>query len=153
MLADPVIVHADDLHDALMAGLGDKVDIHTGTEITTVRAGTATRPSVATAKQRFEADLVVAADGCRSLIRPRLAPASVITAAGYTAWRAVIPWFRVPKLADSLPPAGQLLGIGHRFSYATLGERGSLGGPTRGGIYWTAYGARRAPARSRRRPS
>src|SRR5262245_13263295 len=38
---DPVVVHADDLHDTLMAGLGEKIEIRTGVEITTVRAGTA----------------------------------------------------------------------------------------------------------------
>jgi 2-polyprenyl-6-methoxyphenol hydroxylase-like FAD-dependent oxidoreductase len=135
---DTVIVNADDLHEALMAALGDRVEIHTGTEITSVRAGTAARPSVAAGDRRFEADLVVAADGSRSFIRSRLLPASTVAAAGYTSWRAVIPWFRVPRLAEGQPFAGDLLGTGHRFRYASLGERGSLGGPVKGGVYWAA---------------
>ncbi len=143
-----VVVHADDLHDALMAGLGEKIEIRTGVEVTTVRAGTAERPAVGTGKHTFEADLIVAADGSRSAIRRRLAPQSAVTSAGYTSWRAVIPWYRAPKLAETVPAAGELLGAGHRFLHAALGGRGTSGGSTRGGIYWvaTAPGAVRPEA-------
>lgn len=134
----PLVAHADDLHDALMAGLGDKIEIRTGVEITSIRAGDATWPSVSTAKQTFQGDLVVAADGAASLIRRRLAPDAQLHSAGYTAWRAVIPWFRAPKLPDSVPAAGEMLGVGMRFSHATLGEGGITAGSTRGGIYWVA---------------
>ncbi|MGE5829311.1 MAG: FAD-dependent oxidoreductase [Micromonosporaceae bacterium] len=142
---EPVVVHADDLHDALMAGLGGRIEIRTGVEITTVRAGGADRPAVGTAKHTFEADLIVAADGSHSIIRRRLAPSSVVASAGFAAWRAVIPWFRAPRLSDSVPFAGEMLGAGHRFLHAMLGERGSAGNATRGGIYWvaTAPGAAR----------
>jgi 2-polyprenyl-6-methoxyphenol hydroxylase-like FAD-dependent oxidoreductase len=138
MTLPPYVVHADDLHDALMAGLGEKIEIRTGVDITSVRAGEADWPAVATTKHTFQADLVVAADGARSLIRRRLAPHSHVAPAGYTAWRAVIPWFRAPKLPDSVPAAGDMLGVGMRFSYSSLGERGTSGGSTRGGIYWVA---------------
>lgn len=131
----PVVVHSDDLHDALMAGLNDAVEIRSGCEITGVRASAARRATVTTEKHAFDADLIVAADGARSVIRRRLAPQSAVVAAGYTAWRAVIPWYRAP--APALP-AGQLLGAGQRFVYATLGERGNAGASTRGGIYWEA---------------
>jgi 2-polyprenyl-6-methoxyphenol hydroxylase-like FAD-dependent oxidoreductase len=134
----PFVVHADDLHDALMAGLGDKIEIRTGVEITSVRVGEASWPAVSTARHTFQADLVVAADGARSLIRRRLAPAAQVASAGYTAWRAVIPWYRAPKLPDQVPAAGEMLGVGMRFSHATLGERGTSAGSTRGGIYWVA---------------
>ncbi len=134
----PFVVHADDLHDALMAGLGDKIEIRTGVEITSVRIGEASWPAVSTAKYTFESDLVVAADGARSLIRRRLAPGAQVAPAGYTAWRAVIPWFRAPTLSDAVPAAGEMLGVGMRFNHATLGERGTSGGSTRGGIYWVA---------------
>jgi 2-polyprenyl-6-methoxyphenol hydroxylase-like FAD-dependent oxidoreductase len=135
---DPVVVHADDLHDALMAGLGENLEIRTGTEITSVRAGSADRPAVGTGKHTFEADLIVAADGSRSLIRRRLAAQSNLASAGYTAWRAVIPWYRAPKLPDTVPAAGEMLGAGQRFLHASLGERGTSGGSSRGGIYWAA---------------
>jgi 2-polyprenyl-6-methoxyphenol hydroxylase-like FAD-dependent oxidoreductase len=133
--APPTVVHADDLHDALMAGLGERIEIRTRTEVTSVRAGVADRPAVGTGKHTFEADLVVAADGARSLIRQRLVPRSAVVSAGYTTWRAVIPWFRAP---DQVAPAGEMLGAGQRFLHATLGDRGHAGGSARGGIYWAA---------------
>jgi 2-polyprenyl-6-methoxyphenol hydroxylase-like FAD-dependent oxidoreductase len=141
----PVVVHSDDLHDALMAGLNDNVEIRTGLEITAVRAAPAERPAVGTGKHTFEGDLIVAADGSRSAIRRRLAPQATVVAAGYTAWRAVIPWFRAPKLAEGTPSASQLLGAGLGFLHASLGDRGTAGGSARGGIYWvaTAPGAQR----------
>jgi 2-polyprenyl-6-methoxyphenol hydroxylase-like FAD-dependent oxidoreductase len=133
-----VVVHADDLHDALMAGLGERIEIRTGVEVTRVRAGMADRPAVGTVKHLFEADLVVAADGAQSLVRRRLAPQATLTAAGYTSWRAVIPWYRAPKLPDSAGTSGQMLGPGQRFLHAALGERASTASQTRGGIYWAA---------------
>jgi 2-polyprenyl-6-methoxyphenol hydroxylase-like FAD-dependent oxidoreductase len=142
-VGDPVVVHGDDLHDTLMAGLTDAVDIRTGIEVTSVRSGPLA--AVGTARHTFEADLVVAADGGHSIIRQRLAPEARLASAGYTTWRAVIPWFRAPKLPESAPPAGEMLGAGLRFLHATLGDRGSSGGSSRGGIYWaaTARGAAR----------
>jgi 2-polyprenyl-6-methoxyphenol hydroxylase-like FAD-dependent oxidoreductase len=134
----PVVVHAEDLHDALMAGLSDQVEIRTNVEITMVRAGLAERPSVSTSKHTFSADLIVAADGGRSQVRRLLAPQACLVAAGYTAWRAVVPWFRAPKLPDAVPAAGQMLGAGHRFLHASLGNRGNAGASARGGIYWVA---------------
>jgi 2-polyprenyl-6-methoxyphenol hydroxylase-like FAD-dependent oxidoreductase len=133
-----VVVHADDLHDALMAGLGERIEIRTGVEVTRVRAGTADRPAVGTAKHTFEADLIVAADGSGSLIRRRLAPQASLAAAGYTSWRTVVPWYRAPKLPDAVASSGQMLGPGQRFLHAALGERGSSASSTRGGIYWAA---------------
>lgn len=136
--ADPVVVHADDLHDSLMAGLGENIEIRTGTEITAVRAGSAGRPAVGNGKHTFEADLIVAADGSRSVIRRRLSAQSNLASAGYTAWRAVIPWYRAPRLPDTVPPAGEMLGAGQRFLHTCLGERGAAGASSRGGIYWAA---------------
>jgi 2-polyprenyl-6-methoxyphenol hydroxylase-like FAD-dependent oxidoreductase len=134
----PVVVHADDLHDTLMAGLSERTEIRTGIDVTTIRAGTAERPAVGTQKHTFEGDLIVAADGSHSMIRKRLAPESSVVSAGYTAWRAVIPWYRAPKLSDAVPLGGEMLGAGQRFLYAMLGERGSAGNSTRGGVYWAA---------------
>ena len=76
-------------------------------------------------------------------------PCSTVSAAGYTAWRAVIPWFRAPRLPDPPPSAGEMLGAGQRFLYTTIGDRGSSSASnTRGGIYWaaTAPGAPRPEA-------
>jgi len=134
----PLVVHADDLHDALMAGLGDKLEIRTSMNATSIRAGTSERPAVSTGKHLFEADLIVAADGSHSIIRRRLAPQSAVASAGFATWRAVIPWYRSPRLPDTVGFAGEMLGAGQRFLHAVLGERGSAGNSTRGGIYWAA---------------
>jgi 2-polyprenyl-6-methoxyphenol hydroxylase-like FAD-dependent oxidoreductase len=133
-----VVVHREDLHDALVAGLGGRIDIRTGVAVRTIRALAGELPAVGDGKQTWEGDLVVAADGVDSVVRRRLAPESVAVAAGCAAWRAVIPWYRAPKLPDLAGTGGETLGQGHRFRYALLGERGSAGGSSRGGIYWAA---------------
>lgn len=141
----PVVLHADDLHDLLMAGLGDRIEIRTGTEVTGVTVAGADWPAVTTGKHSFTADLVVAADGAGSAIRRRLVPHARVAAAGYTAWRALVPWFRAPRLPEDVPPAGEMLGAGMRFVHATLGQRWTGGEQSRGGVYWyaTAPGAMR----------
>ncbi|MEV4628427.1 NAD(P)/FAD-dependent oxidoreductase [Micromonospora sp. NPDC049523] len=137
----PVVVHREDLHDALIAGLGDQVDIRTGVQVRTVRAAPAERPAVGDGRNEFEADLVVAADGVDSAVRHRLAPEATVVSSGSAAWRAVIPWYRAPKLPADRPVNGETLGAGYRFVAISLGDRGSSGGSTRGGIYWVATAA------------
>jgi len=139
------VLHAGDLHDLLMSGLGNQVDIRMGVRVTTVSAAGSDLPSVGTDRQTFRADLVVAADGADSVIRRRLAPSARVATAGYTAWRALVPWHRAPRLSEAVPPVGELLGAGMRFGSATLGERWRAGEQTRGGVYWyaTAPGAPR----------
>jgi 2-polyprenyl-6-methoxyphenol hydroxylase-like FAD-dependent oxidoreductase len=133
-----LVVHREDLHDALVAGLGDGIDIRTGVGVRTIRALPEELPAVGDGRHTWEADLVVAADGVDSVVRRRLAPESTAVAAGCAAWRAVIPWYRAPKLPGVTGNGGETLGHGHRFRYALLGERGSAGGSSRGGIYWAA---------------
>lgn len=142
--ASVVVVHREDLYDALIAGLGEQVEIRTGVPVRGLRPASADRPAVSTGRGVVEADLVVAADGADSVIRPALAPSSTVISSGCAAWRAVIPWYRAPQL----PPeriSGEVLGAGYRFVSASLGERGSAGASSRGGIYWvaTAVGASR----------
>ncbi len=141
----PVVVHREDLHDALIAGLGDRVEIRTGVSVRTLLAAIGDRPSVGDGQHTYEADLVVAADGIDSEVRRRLAPESSAVSSGWAAWRAVLPWYRAPRLPVDRPVGGETLGAGYRFVTASLGERGSSGGSTRGGIYWvaTAVGASR----------
>ncbi len=144
----PYVVHREDLHDAFVAALGERIDIRTGVTVRTVPSG-GDRPAVGDGHTTWEADLVVGADGVRSAMRQRLAPESQAVSAGYAAWRAVIPWYRAPHLPPDTPPAGETLGIGHRFFHASLGERRSAGASSRGGIYWmaTAPGAARPEPR------
>jgi 2-polyprenyl-6-methoxyphenol hydroxylase-like FAD-dependent oxidoreductase len=137
----PVVVHSDDLQDALVAGLGDRVEIRTGATVRSVRANPGDRPAVGDGRTTFEADIVVAADGIDSAVRQRLAPESTVVSSGCAAWRAVIPWYRAPRLPGDVPVRGETLGAGYRFVAASLGERGSAGASTRGGIYWVATAA------------
>jgi 2-polyprenyl-6-methoxyphenol hydroxylase-like FAD-dependent oxidoreductase len=137
----PVVVHREDLHDALVAGLGDRVTIRTGVSVRGVRVSADDRPVVTDGRSEFEADLIVAADGVDSSVRPRLAPDAAAVSAGCAAWRAVIPWYRAPRLPLDQPVGGETLGAGYRFVAASLGDRGSSGASSRGGIYWVATAA------------
>ena len=138
----PVVVHPEDLHDALMAGLGDRVEIRTGVDgappsaasrASGRRSATAGTPSRRTWWSPPTASTAASA--------AQLAPESRLVSSGCTAWRAVIPWYRAPRLPDG--PAGRRRDArrGYRFVAASLGERGSSGGSTRGGIYWVATAA------------
>jgi len=139
--ATPVVVHREDLHDAMIAGLGDRVELRTGFTVRTVRSEDGQRPAVGDGHDLIEADLIVGADGIDSVVRSRLAPDSVAVSAGCVAWRAVLPWYRAPKLPADQPVNGEVLGAGYRFVSVSLGERGSSGGSSRGGIYWVATAA------------
>ena len=140
----PVVVHREDLHDALVAGLSGRIEIRTGIAVRVVRTATSQAPAVSDGATTWEADLVVGADGVDSVVRRRLAPEASVVSAGCTAWRAVIPWYRATDLVEKLDrlstggTGGETVGSGHRFRYALLGHRGSAGTSTRGGVYWTA---------------
>ena len=133
----PAVVHLEDLYDALVAGLGNRVDIRTGVTITKVRTGRGRRPAVGDGRTTFEADLVVAADGIDSPVRRALAPEAVAVGSGFAAWQAVIPGYRLPRLSGDTALGGETLGAGYRFVSMPLGERAA----GRGGIYWVATAA------------
>jgi 2-polyprenyl-6-methoxyphenol hydroxylase-like FAD-dependent oxidoreductase len=133
----PAVVHLEDLYDALVAGLGDRVEIRTGFDVTTVRTGRRLRPAVGDGRSLLEADLVVAADGIDSPVRRALAPESAAVGSGFAAWQAVIPGFRVPRLSPEHATGGETLGAGYRFISIPLGERAA----GKGGVYWVATAA------------
>jgi 2-polyprenyl-6-methoxyphenol hydroxylase-like FAD-dependent oxidoreductase len=133
----PAVVHLEDLYDALVAGLGDRVEIRTGYTVTTVRVGRGHRPVVGDGQTTIEADLVVAADGIDSPVRAALAPESVAVGSGFAAWQAVIPSYRVPELSAEQATGGETLGAGYRFVSIPLGERAA----GKGGVYWVAMAA------------
>jgi 2-polyprenyl-6-methoxyphenol hydroxylase-like FAD-dependent oxidoreductase len=128
------VVHLEDLFDALVAGLGDDVEIRTGFEVTSVRVGRQQRPVLGDGRTYLEADLVVAADGIDSPIRRMLAPEAAAVGSGFAAWQAVIPGYRVPP---SHGRGGETLGAGYRFVSIPLGERAA----GKGGVYWVATAA------------
>ena len=133
----PAVVHLEDLYDALVAGLGDRVEIRTGCTVTAVRTSARRRPVVEVGRTPIEADLVVAADGIDSPVRRALAPESVAVGSGFAAWQAVIPGYRVPRLSPEEAAGGETLGAGYRFVSIPLGERAA----GKGGVYWVATAA------------
>jgi 2-polyprenyl-6-methoxyphenol hydroxylase-like FAD-dependent oxidoreductase len=133
----PAVVHLEDLYDALVAGLGDRVEIRTGVAVTTVRAHRSARPAVGDGSSYLAADLVVAADGIDSTVRHALAPEAVAVGSGFAAWQAVVPAFRAPALPPGQAAGGETLGAGYRFVSMPLGERAA----GRGGVYWVATAA------------
>ena len=133
----PAVVHLEDLYDALVAGLGDRVEIRTGCTVTSVRTSPRRRPVVEVGRTPIEADLVVAADGIDSPVRRALAPESVAVGSGFAAWQAVIPAYRVPRLSPEEAGGGETLGAGYRFVSIPLGERAA----GKGGVYWVATAA------------
>jgi len=135
--APPVAVSREDLHDALIAGLGE-VDLRTSVDINQIWQRPGEPAGVGDGKRVWTADLIVAADGVDSWLRHRLDPRTTAVKADCAAWRALIPWYRAPGFATGGEPASETLGAGYRFQYASLGERGGAGASSRGGIYWVA---------------
>jgi 2-polyprenyl-6-methoxyphenol hydroxylase-like FAD-dependent oxidoreductase len=133
----PAVVHLEDLYDALVAGLGDRVDIRTGVNVATVRVGRGQRPAVGDGRTVYEADLLVAADGIDSAVRRKVAPEAAAVGSGFAAWQAVIPGYRVPRLLPEHAVGGETLGAGYRFVSIPLGDRAA----GRGGVYWVATAA------------
>jgi 2-polyprenyl-6-methoxyphenol hydroxylase-like FAD-dependent oxidoreductase len=128
----PAVVGLEDLYDALVAGLGERVQIRTGFAVTAVRARRATRPAVGDGHTQLEADLIVAADGIDSTIRKALAPEAAAVGSGFAAWQAVVPGFRLPSFPAAEAAGGETLGAGYRFVSIPL---------ARGGFYWVATAA------------
>ncbi len=121
-------VHRADLHDAFIAALGERVDVRTGIEIRSTRPG---RPALSDGRHYVRGGSGGGRGRRDSVIRKRLAPTTRLVSAGFAAWQAFIPWYRAPKVQFT-----DTLGVGHRFTSATLGDRG---------VSWTATapGARR----------
>lgn len=94
-------VHRARLHGALLdrartAG----VDIVTGATVTGVAAGRpgGDRALVVTDDGERDADLVVAADGVRSIVRAAVASGVSAAYSGYSSWRAVVPILHAPRV-------------------------------------------------------
>ncbi|GAA2668074.1 MULTISPECIES: FAD-dependent oxidoreductase [Actinoplanes] len=132
----PAVAHLEDMYDALVAGLGD-TEVRTGFEVTTVRTGRRIRPACGDGRTMIEADLIVAADGIDSRVRAVLAPESVAVGSGFSAWQAVIPGYRMPRLTEDRALGGETLGAGYRFVALPLGAHAA----GKGGIYWVATAA------------
>jgi salicylate hydroxylase len=108
------LIHRADLHDALAAQVRalspDAIVLNK--KCTTV-AQTAGHASVSFDDgSTVSADLVVGADGSRSLVRQAIFGLLEVSYTGYIAWRGLVPMSKVPReILD--PPSGIFLGPGH----------------------------------------
>jgi 2-polyprenyl-6-methoxyphenol hydroxylase-like FAD-dependent oxidoreductase len=123
---DPLaLVHRGLLADLLLAALPADT-VRYGIAATGVEPGRDQAPSVLhTNGGELPADLVVAADGIRSALRPVLQPAAPGPRyAGYTAWRMVVPDPGGTEPAETWGDDGQRFAVlpirgGHCYCYAT----------------------------------
>lgn len=124
-----LLIHRAELAELLAARLPADT-VHTGVTVTGVEPGDEDRPAVVhTDTERLDADVVVGADGIRSVVRGVLFPDHPAPRyAGYTAWRMVVPappgvrmgtetWGRNGERFAVLP-----LGADRLYCYATAAK-------------------------------
>ncbi|GAA5023377.1 FAD-dependent monooxygenase [Actinopolymorpha pittospori] len=127
LTASPLMVTRAALHEALRA-LVPAESLRVGRTVTAVdqRGVEAVVHAHGDAgPEEYPADLVVAADGVRSALRPAVDPRPAVRSAGYVTWRGLIS----PDLAPALESGSETWGRGQRFGFLQLGS---------GGIYWYA---------------
>ncbi|WP_344111534.1 FAD-dependent monooxygenase [Kribbella alba] len=135
----PVMIHRAQLHELITDRFGPAVTVRTGIAVTGLTQHpdgvtiTAAGQSIATTNiphgvpagsvEEFQADLVIGADGIRSVTRAALYPEHPGPQyAGYTAYRGIAD-------VDLSDGGGETWGRGHRFGFAELID---------GRIYWYA---------------
>ena len=115
-----VMIHNAMLYEALVSRLGDSVQVFPATQVDRIdmvdlAAGDASR--------RWDADLVVAADGIDSPTRTLIAPDSPTVDAGVVVFRGIIPAHRAPeRTTDAVEVYGP---DRRRFGYGDLGHAGA----------------------------
>lgn len=138
--AQTVVIHRNDLFEALVSAMGERVEVHTGVTATHVDL---VHPAAGDNARRWPADLVVGADGINSAVRTGIDAQAKVRSTGTVAFRAVVPEHRMPDLPDG---GGETHGAdGRRFLYAPINGRGA---------YWAAVvrgGTRPEPSQVRHR--
>jgi 2-polyprenyl-6-methoxyphenol hydroxylase-like FAD-dependent oxidoreductase len=115
-----VMVHTAMLYEALVSRLGENVQVHPATQVDRIdmvdlAAGDASR--------RWDAELVVAADGIDSPTRRLIAPGSPTVDAGVVCFRGLVPAHRAPERTTD---AVEIYGPDRRrFGYGDLGHAGA----------------------------
>jgi salicylate hydroxylase len=119
-------VHRADLHRALCERLDQiagKV-VHLGTRIVKVTQEDQHATVLTSDDQRFAADVVIGADGIRSVVRDQVFATSAPLFTGNVAWRAVVP---VEALGQAVPPPAGCVWAGRgRHAVTTLMRGGAL---------------------------
>lgn len=107
----PVVIHRARLLDILRTALPEGV-VRTGVSVEAVTADGAVVHAAGTSS----ADLVVGADGIRSVVRRAVCGEVAPRYAGYTVWRAVV------DIDEQLTEFGETWGRGIRFGFAPLAD-------------------------------
>ncbi|MFE3546243.1 FAD-dependent monooxygenase [Nocardia sp. NPDC059177] len=107
----PVVIHRAALLEILRSALPDDA-VRPGISVTAAGAD----GSVVHSAGESSADLVVGADGLRSVVRQAVCGEVAARYAGYTAWRAVV------ELPGKLTEFGETWGRGARFGIAPLAD-------------------------------
>jgi 2-polyprenyl-6-methoxyphenol hydroxylase-like FAD-dependent oxidoreductase len=128
----PVMIHRAQLHDLITAELGPAVTVRTGYEVTSVEQDS----DGVTVNGELRADLLVAADGIRSVIRGALHPQYAGPRySGFSAYRGIAE-------IDLDDGGGETWGRGQLFGFARLID---------GRYYW--YGTANQPAGATSEPA
>jgi len=108
------LIHRADLHEALAAAVrgNDRDAIRTGLRCTGLRQDADSATVAFEDGASAAADVVVGADGSRSVLRRLLFGDSGPSYTGYIAWRGLVPMERVPQSVLD-PPSGIYIGPGH----------------------------------------
>lgn len=123
----PVMVERPELYEGLRVGVPEDA-FRFGRSVERIRLDGVRAVVDATAEhrpERYDADLVIGADGIGSRTRRHVDERPRPTAAGYLSWRGIVPADRAPEV-DS---GGETYGRGQRFGFSRLSD---------GGIYWYA---------------
>jgi 2-polyprenyl-6-methoxyphenol hydroxylase-like FAD-dependent oxidoreductase len=141
----PVMIHRAQLHELITDRFGSGITVRTGITVTGIaqdetgvtvtgiaqddKGVAVTGVALNSAEEGFRADLVIAADGIRSVVRHTLHPSHPGPQyAGYTAYRGIAD-------VDVSDGGGETWGRGQRFGFAKLID---------GRIYWYATSNRAA---------
>jgi 2-polyprenyl-6-methoxyphenol hydroxylase-like FAD-dependent oxidoreductase len=130
--APTLAMHRADLHAALLEALGAE-HVRLGTPCVGFDQGARSVTARFAGGISDSADLLIGADGLRSAVRAQLHGDQPPRYAGYTAWRAVLPFDHARLVA------GETWGAGARFGQVPLGD---------GRVYWFATENTRAGERS-----
>ncbi|WP_350280398.1 FAD-dependent oxidoreductase [Kribbella sp. HUAS MG21] len=128
----PVMIHRAQLHDLITAEFGPAVTVRPGYDVRTIEQDTKT----VTVNGELRADLLVAADGIRSVVRKTLYPQYAGPRySGFTAYRGIAD-------VDLDDGGGETWGRGQLFGFARLID---------GRFYW--YGTANQPAGAQSGPT
>ena len=120
-----IVVHRAELLSALLEAVGEEV-VHLDCTCVGFRQDQRGVDAYFSSGQDAHGDLLIGADGIDSVIRSQLFPNHSPRYAGYTAWRAVIPF---ENDRSPVNVSFQTLGRGSRFGFAHLSG---------GRVYWFA---------------